>query len=252
MILIFSSENFLNVILVAADKKHELYLETYVRSYLIRLIKTADSAVNSLFFPNESSLAFDTITLLSNEELSARYILYTISGCQQCPDLSVLIKEKSYRHVADFISFHAKPIGEMIYRLYLQAHLKLPQTEAEKETYFTQLKEELITTNFEAVTKAVSSSHSPAAAQLIISGLKLLDVGTYNTVLLAWSQSDFFSKEFADLDLLHLLENYPWLEAYQADVLSSDFTDGIVKGVRDQPEKVKNWVEYAVNRYSLY
>lgn len=252
MNLIISSENFLNLILQAADKNSGLYIEAYVRRCLTSLVKTADPDVKRLFFPEENEFAFDRITLLSNEELSARYILYTLSGCQQRPDLANLIKEKSYGHVSRFISFHAESIGEMIYGLYLNAFLLLPETAEDSEAYFNELKQRLVTTNFEAVTKTISISHSPAPAQLILSALKILDSVTYNAVLLAWAQSDFFSKEFPDLELLHLLESYPWLEACHADLLSGNLIDGIVQGAKKEPDTVKEWIKTNVNRYALF
>lgn len=252
VIFIVSSENFLNLMLSAADKKSDVYIEDYVRRCLTSLIKQADSDVNRLFFPAERGFIFTRMTLLTNEELSARYILYVVSGLQQRPDLAALVSEKSYRHVSNFLQYHAKSIGEMIFSLYLAKHLTLPEAEDKRDAYFNDLEHRLITSNFKSITKAVSISHSPAPAQLILSALKLLDSGVFHTVLLSWAQSEFFSKEFADLDLLHLLENYPWLEAYHADILSGHFTDSVIQGAKNDPVTVKQWIEKGVNRYCLF
>ena len=252
MVLIILSEDFIPLILSAADSKNRLSIEAFIRDTFVSLIKTADPEVNRLFFPAESSLLFDKITLLTYEELSARYLLYVISGCRLCPDFAALVKEKSYRQVNDFLSFHAEPIGELFYRLYLNKYLSLPETASDRDTYFRLLAERLITTDFQAVTKAVSSIHSPAPTQLLLSALKLLDSGTYNTVLLAWAKSDFFSTEFADLDLLHLLEHYPWLQEYHTDLLSDNFMKGILFGIQKNYPSVKEWIEKGVVRYCLF
>lgn len=252
MNLITFNEDFLNLMISASDRKSKIYIQDYVESGLISLVKSADLDAKQLFFPKECSFDFDRITLSVNEELAARYLLYVISGCQQCPDLSRLIQEKSYCGVSSYLSFHAESIGEMIFLFYLKNHLELPQTMGEKDAAFTALANALVTTNFEAVAKAVSVSHSPAPAQLILAALKLLDSCAYNTVLLAWAQSEFFSREFADVDLMHLLENYPWLEAYHVDVLSRKLNDDIVWGIKAQPDKAEAWVKRSVLRYGLF
>ena len=247
-----SSSSFLDLMLAAADSRNEGYVETYVNSSLISLIKTADPDVKQLFFPTEKGGDFDSITLLTYEELSARYILYVISGLQQYPDLAQMVSEKSYQQVNRFLTLHADSLGLLFLKLYLDANLKLQQTAGERESYFIRLTRQLTTTNFEAVTKAVSISHSPAPAQLIIAALKILDSGAYNSVLLSWAQSEFFTAEFADLDLLHLLENYPWLDRYHADILSESFGGGIIEGIKRNPEKTKDWIRKNVIRYGLF
>lgn len=243
------ANQFITTILDGSKRGSEASIEDFARSYLVSLIKSADPDAKKLFFSTESTFQFDLHELLRNEELARRYILYIISGLTQYPDIANRVKQKSFNHVSEVLTRNAKRIGESAYAAYLDKYIHIP--DESKSEFFEYVQEKLITSNFEAVIKAVSAVHSPAPAQLIIAALEVLNSGVYTNVIVSWASSDFFSKTFPDIDLFHLIENYPWFEGHKTDVLSEHFTKDIISGIQRNKSDVESWTKLGALRYFL-
>ena len=231
-------DEFLTAVLSAQTS-----LPDYERAGVLSLIKTADPYVKRVFFPQEPDSGLGMECLSACRELSVRYTAYIIAVSNRRTDFAARIKTADYGGIRSFITAAGKFVGEQIYGQYLNAHLSIPNDPVKRKNYFNQIVSDVTTVSYTRITEAVRACNSPAPAQLVIEGLKTLSCPAYMQVLLSWQSTDFFSQTFKGLDLLQLLQRYPWLMEYNADVLSGDLAPLIDDRIAENPDLVFEWLK---------
>lgn len=231
-------EEFLTAIFTAQTS-----LAEYERAGVLSLIKTADPYVKRVFFPQEQGNGLGMECLCVCRELSVKYTAYIIAVSNRRTDFAARIKTADYGGIRNWIAAAGTFVGEQIYGQYLKAHLSIPNDPVKRQEYFRQIVNDVTTVSYTRITEEVRACNSPAPAQLVIEGLKTLNCPAYMQVLLSWQSTDFFSQTFKGLDLLQLLQRYPWLMEYNADVLSSDLAPVIDDRIASAPDLVSEWIK---------
>lgn len=232
------AEEFLNAVWEAQKS-----ISAYVREKVILLAKTADAQVKALFFPEISDSGLKQECVLICREFSVRYASLILSLNRERPNLADKIWNVGYSGIACWLKMAGTKVGEDIYAEWLGKQLHLPKDPHDRMQYFSNIIDGLTTTFYIEVTKAISATRTPVPAQLIISALKVLDCKSYNSVIISWGKTKFFQETFANTDLFELLLSYPWLQEYNADVLSGELSPAINKQVHNNPNDVLKWIE---------
>lgn len=238
-----SEKEFLEQILALADLTHDNNYRDYAHKMLLRIIRCADDGVRECFFPDAGTVNLPYATMRECTELAVRYAAYIISGSNRQAFASK-IKTASYQDIGRWFELYAKNVGEDILKQLIDESFELPVDMTVRREFFDRVADMLCKDCFEEVTKLVSVCKSPAPAQMILAVLRNCSYETYGKVRRAWAGSAFFSKTFADYDLLLLLDRFPGLEAYKtADILSKELESAVYQAMTKKRKQVMRWIQ---------
>ncbi len=237
-----SEKNFLDQILKLADLNQNNNYSDYTRDMLLRIIRCADDGVKQCFFPNAQSVNLPYVTMRECTELAVRYVSYIISGSNR-QEFASKIKTASYEDIGRWFELYARNVGEDILVHLIDERFELPSDTIRRKAFFDEVADMLCKDYFEEMTKLVSTTKSPAPAQMVLAVLRSCSFEAYGKVRRAWACSESFLKTFADYDLLLLLDEFPGLDIYKsADILSKELENDIYQTMAKRGKQVKNWL----------
>lgn len=237
-----NERDFLNQILELADFNHNNNYRDYAHKMLLRVIKCSDARVKACFFPDAETVNLPFDTMHECAELAVRYVAYIIGGSNR-QEFASKIKTTSYEDIGRWFGLYAKNVGESILKCLVDENFEFPADMQKRKDFFDRVANLLCEDYFEAVTKLVSVTSSPAPAQMILSVLRNCSYEAYGRVRRTWGESGFFSTTFADYDVLHLLDEFPGLDTYKtADLLSGELETAVYQAMTERENQVMSWI----------